>query len=76
MSKVSHQEIVKLIARVCRKPESAIQPHLSFRGDLHMDSLQSLDLLVMIEEDLKVVVPQNEAVKIQTVQQLFDFLDR
>lgn len=74
MSKVNEDQIFELISRVSRKPKVEIQEHMSFRGDLKMDSLQSLDLLVLIEEECGVVIEQTEAVRIQTVGQLIDHL--
>ncbi len=72
-TKIEKTQILQLVAQVSRQPAEKIKPEMSFRGDLRMDSLQSLDLLVLIEEELHVAIPQAEAVKIQTVQQLFDY---
>jgi acyl carrier protein len=72
MTGVSEEKLLKLISQVSHRPVEAIKSTMSFRGDLRMDSLQSLDLLVLIEEECGFVIPQNEAAKIQTVQNLFD----
>lgn len=73
-AKIDSSKVLKLIALVSRQPIENIKPEMGFRSDLRMDSLQSLDLLVLIEEELGFVIPQSDAVKIQTVQQLLEYL--
>ena len=73
---VDQKKVISLISQASRKPAESITPEKSFRGDLKMDSLQSLDLLVLLEEEMQIVIPQTDAVKIQTVQNLFDYLKK
>jgi acyl carrier protein len=76
MAKVPREKLVDLISRVTNKPATSIEDSMQFRSDLRMDSLQSLDLLVLLEEEMGILVPQTDAAKIQSVQQLIDYVNK
>lgn len=44
----------------------------SFKGDLKVDSLDMVELLMTLEEEFAIEIPEEEAEKILTVQQAID----
>ncbi|EKD30049.1 MAG: acyl carrier protein [uncultured bacterium (gcode 4)] len=44
----------------------------SFKGDLKVDSLDMVELLMTLEEEFEISIPEEEADKILTVQQAID----
>lgn len=44
----------------------------SFKGDLKVDSLDMVELLMTLEEEFSIEIPEEEAEKILTVQQAID----
>lgn len=74
MKKPSEQDVLNILATITRKPVVDITPVSKLRADLGMDSLAALELLVTLEEDHQVVVPQEQIAKLETVGDLFDYL--
>jgi acyl carrier protein len=52
-----------------------IQPTSDFIKDLGLDSLDVIELIMLIEEDFAIDIPDEKAEKIQTVQQAIDYID-
>ena len=75
MSKPTKQDIVKILSLITKLPESSITTTASLRGDLAMDSLAALDLLVSIEEQFGIVIPQEKAGDLKTLQDVLNFLE-
>lgn len=69
---IVHQQIVDYtgVALADIRPESRLV------GDLDLDSLDSIELIIELEEKLEVLIDEGEAEHCQTVGQLIDYLDR
>ena len=52
-----------------------IQSDSSFVDDLGADSLDTVELVMALEEEFDTEIPDEEAEKITTVQQAIDFVD-
>lgn len=70
-TKPSRPEIVTLLAQISKTPAASIRDETLLRGDLKMDSLNALDLLVSLEERYAIVIPQAEAAKFKTVSDVY-----
>jgi len=55
--------------------ESTVTPEASFAGDLGADSLDTVELVMAFEEEFGCEIPEEEAEKIQTVQDAVDYID-
>ena len=55
------------------KPEE-VTPQASFVDDLGADSLDTVELVMALEEEFECEIPDEEAEKITTVQQAIDYV--
>ncbi|WP_298615567.1 acyl carrier protein [uncultured Thermosynechococcus sp.] len=55
-------------------PEKVV-PEASFAEDLNADSLDSVELIMALEEAFGVEIPDEEAEKLKTVQDVLDFIN-
>ena len=68
------QKIKKIIAEQLGKPEGDIKEKASFLGDLGADSLDIVELIMTLEEEFDTEISDEEAEKIQTVQEAIDYV--
>ena len=54
--------------------ESDVTPDASFREDLEADSLDLVELIMELEEQFGVEIPDEEAEKITTVEEAVDYV--
>jgi acyl carrier protein len=56
--------------------DSQIRPEASFTGDLGADSLDTVELVMALEEEFGTEIPDEDAEKIQTIQQAVDYIEQ
>lgn len=56
------------------EPEN-INPQSSFVDDLGADSLDTVELVMALEEEFDTEIPDEEAEKIKTVQNVYDYIN-
>jgi len=56
------------------KQGSTISPAASFSKDLGLDSLDTVEVLLELENEFSILIPDNEADEIKTVQQAVDYI--
>ena len=56
------------------KPEE-VTPNASFVDDLGADSLDTVELVMALEEEFETEIPDEEAEKITTIQQAVDYIN-
>ncbi len=54
--------------------EEDVTPNASFVDDLGADSLDTVELVMALEEEFETEIPDEEAEKITTVQQAVDYI--
>ena len=69
-------ELAKLISEVINVPADKIRREQSLKKDLGADSLDSLELLMTLEQDYGVVIPDEELVTFVTVQDIVDYMEK
>ena len=67
-------KVVKIISEQLGKDESEIKMSSHFIEDLDADSLDTVELVMALEEEFEVDIPDEAAEKITTVQSAVDFL--
>lgn len=55
--------------------ESLITPEASFVDDLNADSLDLVELIMTLEEEFKIEIPDEDAEKLQTIGDAMDYLE-
>ena len=66
--------VVKIISEQLGKDESEISMSSNFIEDLDADSLDTVELVMALEEEFEVDIPDEAAEKITTVQSAVDFI--
>lgn len=69
-------EVKNVLAKQLRKPEDIIKPESKIIDDLGADSLNILMLLMTIEEDFGIKVPDEELADFRTVGDVVSFLEK
>ena len=72
---IDQDRIIKMIADQLQIDEDQVKPDASFMDDLGADSLDTVELIMALEEEFDIEIPDSEAEKIRTVQQALDYLD-
>ena len=74
MEKVE-QRIKKIVAEQLGVNETEVKNESSFVDDLGADSLDTVELVMALEEEFECEIPDEEAEKIHTVQQAIDYIN-
>ena len=68
------EKIVKIICEQLDVPEKDVVPEASFVDDLGADSLDQVELIMAMEEEFDVSIPDEDAEKIATVKDAIDYV--
>lgn len=68
------QKVQDIIAQNLDVDRSAVVPSASFVNDLNADSLDIVELVMGIEKEFDLEIPDDEAEKIRTVQDAIDYI--
>ncbi len=69
------QRVKKIVAEQLGVNEADIKQESSFVNDLGADSLDTVELVMALEEEFECEIPDEEAEKITTVQQAVDYIN-
>ncbi|MBQ7604650.1 MAG: acyl carrier protein [Clostridia bacterium] len=69
------EEVKKALAKQLRKDVSTITESSRIKADLGADSLDVLQLLMTIEEDFGITIPDEKLAEFETVGDIAAFLD-
>ncbi|CEZ19674.1 acyl carrier protein (ACP) [Candidatus Methylopumilus planktonicus] len=70
------QRVKKIVAEQLGTKEADVKNTSSFVDDLGADSLDTVELVMALEEEFDCEIPDEEAEKITTVQQAFDYINK
>ena len=68
-------KITAIVAEQLGVDESEVKPDSSFIDDLGADSLDTVELVMALEEAFETEIPDEEAEKITTVQAAIDYVN-
>ena len=68
------QKVKKIIAEQLGKDVEDIKNEASFIEDLGADSLDTVELVMVLEDAFKVQIPDEQQENLRTVQQAIDFI--
>lgn len=70
------EEVKKILAKQLRRDPETITPESDIKKDLGADSLDILQLLMRVEDDYGIVIPDQELAGFRTVADVVAFLDK
>lgn len=70
----NEQRIITIIAEQFGVDESSIKPETHLRDDLGSDSLDDVEIVMMIEDEFNIEISDADAEAAVTVQQIFDYI--
>ncbi len=71
----NQERLIEIIANQLGVDEDNVTPDASFMEDLGADSLDTVELVMALEEEFEIEIPDSDAEKIQTVQDALSYLD-
>jgi acyl carrier protein len=69
------QRVKKIVAEQLGVNDADIKPESTFVDDLGADSLDTVELVMALEEEFECEIPDEEAEKITSVQQAIDYIN-
>jgi len=75
-SKEIIEKVKQIIAEQLGVEESEVTPTASFVDDLGADSLDTVELVMALEEAFDLEIPDEDAEKIRTVQDAIDYIEK
>ena len=69
------ERVVKMVAEQLGVKEEDVKPDSSFVDDLGADSLDTVELIMALEEEFDTEIPDEDAEKISTVQLAIDYIN-
>lgn len=69
------QRVMKIVAEQLGVSEAEVKSESSFVDDLGADSLDTVELVMALEEEFDCEIPDEEAEKITTVKQAVDYIN-
>ncbi len=69
------ERVMKLVCEQLGVKEEEVTPEASFVEDLGADSLDTVELVMALEEEFETEIPDEEAEKITTVKEAIDYIE-
>ncbi|MBI5611837.1 MAG: acyl carrier protein [Gammaproteobacteria bacterium] len=69
------ERVMKIVAEQLGVSEGEVTKDSSFVGDLGADSLDTVELVMALEEEFDCEIPDEQAEKITTVKQAIDYIN-
>ena len=69
------ERVKKVLVEQLDVSEDEVTPQASIVDDLHADSLDVVEIIMGLEEEFEIEIPDEDAEKITTVQQIIDYVD-
>ncbi|NES68325.1 MAG: acyl carrier protein [Okeania sp. SIO2D1] len=68
-------KVQTIVADQLEKEKEEVKPESNFASDLGADSLDTVELVMALEEEFEIEIPDEEAEKISTVQAAVDYIE-
>ena len=75
MTAETYERLKKIVVEQLGVDEDQVTPEASFVDDLNADSLDLVELIMSLEEEFGAEISDEDAEKIQTVQDAIDYLN-
>lgn len=71
----TREQVLEVLAAVCKKEPSAIKPEHELAADLGIDSPKGLQLLAELEDRLKIEIGDDDAARMVTVNDILAYVE-
>lgn len=72
----TQDKVFKIIAEQLGAEKDTIKTDSNFVDDLGADSLDTVELVMALEEEFGIEIPEDEAEQISTVQKAIDYIEK
>ncbi|MGF1492820.1 MAG: acyl carrier protein [Microcoleaceae cyanobacterium] len=69
------EKVKKIVTEQLEVDEEQVKPEANFANDLGADSLDTVELVMTLEEEFGIEIPDEAAEEISTVQAAVDYID-
>lgn len=69
------EKVKKIVVEQLSVEEGDVKPESNFANDLNADSLDTVELVMALEEEFDIEIPDEAAEKITTVQEAVDYIN-
>jgi len=69
------ERVIEIVSEQMGVPKEQITRETSFVNDLGADSLDTVELVMELEEEFDITIPDEKAEEIQTVGQAIDYIE-
>ena len=76
MNAIDFNQIKSIVSRLSGVPEKDIHKDSALIEDLHLDSLKFVELMAIMAEEFQAEIKEEDALNIQTVGQLHQFVEQ
>lgn len=70
------ERVIDIVAEQLGVDKEKVKPETSFVNDLGADSLDTVELVMELEEEFNINIPDDAAEKIETVGQAIEFIEK
>jgi acyl carrier protein len=70
------ERVIEIISAQMGVGRDQVTPETSFVNDLGADSLDTVELVMELEEEFDITIPDEDAEQIQTVGQAIDYIEK
>jgi acyl carrier protein len=70
------ERVIEIVSEQLGVEREKVTPDTSFVNDLGADSLDTVELVMELEEEFEITIPDEEAEKIQTVGQAIEYITK
>jgi acyl carrier protein len=68
------EKVIKIVSEQLSVPKNEISRNTSFVNDLNADSLDTVELVMELEDEFNLTIPDEEAEKLKTVGEAIDYI--
>ena len=68
------EQVIEVLAKISKKEKSAIKPEHELAADLGIDSPKGLQLLMDLEDKLKIEIGDDDAARMNTVNDILTYV--
>ena len=76
MSSTVQERVKKIVIEQLGVSDDQVKPDASFVDDLGADSLDTVELVMALEEEFNAEIPDEDAEQIRTVKDAIDFIEK